>query len=494
MDPTSIALHALGIDLVGLGVRLVALLVVPVNRRPSSAMAWLLAIFLIPYVGVIAFLMIGNPKLPRHRRAQQREINGMLAVLSRDIPEPDLEPGQEWMGAIARLNRNLGSLPMIGGNAATLIEDYDDSLRQMAAAVDAAGHSVLCEFYILSVDETTREFFAALERAVERGVTVHVLFDHIGSWRIAGYRATIRHLTAIGVEWRPMLPVMPLKGKYQRPDLRNHRKILVLDGEVGFMGSLNLIDRSYRKPANLRRGLKWQELVTRVEGPVVRAMSAVILSDWYSETGVMLTGQAQLLGEPAGKVAALPASTVGDLDCQVVPSGPGFDNDNNLKLFNSLLYQARRRVSITSPYFVPDESLISAITTAAERGVAVELFVGEVADQPMVFHAQRSYYEVLLRAGVRIYLYPAPYILHAKHLTIDDDLAVIGSSNMDMRSFGLNLEVTLMASGRSYTNAMRGVEDHYRAVSRELTLEEHLHQGILTRLFDNLARLTSALQ
>ncbi|HSK33848.1 MAG TPA: phospholipase D-like domain-containing protein, partial [Propionicimonas sp.] len=263
---------------------------------------------------------------------------------------------------------------------------------------------------------------------------------------------------------------------------------------VGFMGSLNLLDRSYRKPANLRRGLKWQELVTRVEGPVVRAMSAVFLSDWYSETGVLLTAQTQLLAEPAGKMAALPASTVGDLDCQVVPSGPGFDNDNNLKLFNSLLYQARRRVSITSPYFVPDESLISAITTAAERGVAVELFVGEVADQPMVFHAQRSYYEVLLRAGVRIYLYPAPYILHAKHLTIDDDLAVIGSSNMDMRSFGLNLEVTLMASGRSYTDAMRGVEDHYRSVSRELTLDEHLHQGILTRLFDNLARLTSALQ
>ncbi len=223
-------------------------------------------------------------------------------------------------------------------------------------------------------------------------------------------------------------------------------------------------------------------------------MNAVFLSDWYSETGVILTGQAQLLAPRGTGVAALPLLRPGDLDCQVVPSGPGFDNDNNLKLFNSLLYQARRRVSITSPYFVPDESLIAAITTAAERGVAVELFVGEVADQPMVYHAQRSYYEVLLRAGVRIYLYPAPYILHAKHMTIDDDLAVIGSSNMDMRSFGLNLEVTLLASGRSYTDAMRLVEDHYREVSRELTLEEHLHQNLPTRLFDNLARLTSALQ
>ncbi|MGV8908268.1 MAG: cardiolipin synthase [Propionicimonas sp.] len=494
MDPASIALHALGVDLVGFAVRVVALMVIPVNRRPSSAMAWLLAIFLIPYVGIIAFLMIGNPKLPKRRRAQQREINGMLDVLTRDTPELENEPGQEWVGAIARLNKNLGSLPMIGGNAATLIEDYEDSLRRMAAAVDDAEHYVLCEFYILSLDATTTPFFAALERAVGRGVTVHVLFDHIGSRRVAGYRATTRHLTAIGALWRPMLPVMPLKGKYQRPDLRNHRKILVLDGRVGFIGSLNVIDRSYNKPANLRRGLKWQELVTRVEGPVVQAMNAVFLSDWYSETDVILTGQARLLAAPGSAVAGLPLLRPGDLECQVVPSGPGFDNDNNLKLFNSLLYQARRRVSITSPYFVPEESLTAAITTAAERGVAVELFVGEVADQKMVYHAQRSYYEVLLRAGVRIYLYPAPYILHAKHLTIDDELAVIGSSNMDMRSFGLNLEVTLMVSGRSYTDAMRAVEDHYRSVSRELTLEEHLHQNLPTRLFDNLARLTSALQ
>jgi cardiolipin synthase len=494
VDTASIALHGLGLDLVGLAVRLIAVLIIPVNRRPSSAMAWLLAIFLIPYLGIIAFLLIGNPKLPKHRREKQREINEMLALVTRDTPELALEPGQEGVVALARLNRNLGALPMIGGNAATLIEDYEDSLRQMAAAVDAATHYVLCEFYILSVDDTTREFFAALERAVARGVTVHVLFDHIGSKRVSGYRATTRHLDAIGVEWRPMLPVMPLKGKYQRPDLRNHRKILVLDGRVGFMGSLNLIDRSYHKKANLKRGLKWQELVTRVEGPVVQAMNAVFLSDWYSETGVILTGQAQLLAGPGKESTALSAPHPGDLDCQVVPSGPGFDNDNNLKLFNSLLYQARRRVSITSPYFVPDESLISAITTAAERGVSVELFVGEVADQPMVFHAQRSYYEVLLRAGVRIYLYPGPFILHAKHLTVDDDLAVIGSSNMDMRSFGLNLEVTLMASGRSYTDAMRSVEDHYRAVSRELTLAEHLHQGLATRLLDNLARLTSALQ
>ena len=168
-----------------------------------------------------------------------------------------------------------------------------------------------------------------------------------------------------------------------------------------------------------------------------------------------------------------------------MPSGPGFDNDNNMKLFNSLIYQARHRVSLTSSYFVPDESLLAAVTTAAERGVSVELFVSELGDQPLVFHAQRSYYEVLLRAGVRIYLHPAPYILHAKHFTIDDDVSVIGSSNMDMRSFGFNLEVVMMTIGREYNRAMQSLEDHYRGISRELTLSEHLVQSFATPCWTN---------
>ncbi|PKQ24202.1 MAG: cardiolipin synthase [Actinobacteria bacterium HGW-Actinobacteria-5] len=489
MQLSDLLLHGgLALDLVGLAVRIAALLWVPVNRRPSSATAWLLAIFLIPYVGVIAFLLIGNPKLPKSRRAKQRELNSRIAEITRGLPEVALAPEAGWVQQVAQLNRNLGALPLTDGNSATLIEDYGESLHEMAAEIDTATEFVLCEFYILAVDPTTTPFFDALARAVQRGVKVFVLFDHIGSRGVPHYRRTTAHLDRIGVEWRPMLPVMPLKGRYQRPDLRNHRKLLVVDGRVGFIGSQNLIDRSYNKPGNLKRGLLWQELMTRVEGPVVQALSAVFITDWYSETDELLGGRVPALA------ARIPEPGTGELACQIVPSGPGFDNDNNLKLFASLLYGARRRVSLTSPYFVPDESLIAAVTTAAERGVEVELFVSELGDEPMVYHAQRSYYEVMLRAGVRIYLYPAPYILHAKHFTIDDDVAVIGSSNMDMRSFGLNLEVVMMVSGRSFTDAMREVEDHYREVSRELTLEEHLRQSLPTRLLDNLARLTSALQ
>ena len=163
-------------------------------------------------------------------------------------------------------------------------------------------------------------------------------------------------------------------------------------------------------------------------------------------------------------------------------------------MFTTLLYGARHRLSITSPYFVPDESLLYAVTTAARRGVDVELFVSEESDQFMVGHAQASYYRVLLEAGVRIYLYPAPWILHGKHFSVDDHVAVIGSSNMDQRSFALNFEVSLMMLGTEIVTAMRAVEDGYRSLSRELTIEEWSQRPVRLKYVDNVMRLTAGLQ
>lgn len=467
-------------------IRVIAIIVVPRNRRPSAGMAWLLAIFLIPYVGVIAFLLIGHPKLPKKRREIQDEINDFIRIAGENLPKQELQPGRPlWFTNLVKLNRNLGALPLLGGNEAELLGDYNATIRAMTAAIDAADRHVHVEFYILSCDRTTAPFFDALERAVKRGVTVRVLLDHVANMRTKGYSKTKRRLDRTGAEWHLLLPLQPWRGKFQRPDLRNHRKILVVDGLVAFMGSQNIIDRSYNKRGNLRRGLQWQELVARVEGPVVGGINAIFLSDWYSETGELVSREVDVTD---------PDLENGDLDCQVVPSGPGFDGENNLRLFLGLLYAAQKRIVITSPYFVPDESMLYAITTAVQRGVPVDLFVSEIGDQALVYHAQRSYYEALLRAGVRIYLYPDPYILHAKHFTIDDDVAVIGSSNMDMRSFGLNLEVSLMVRGESFVSDMRAVEDGYRQKSRELTLDEWLKQPLRSTVLDNLARLTSALQ
>ncbi|WP_165069095.1 cardiolipin synthase [Marisediminicola senii] len=471
---------------VDLAIRIGALIVVPINRRPQTATAWLLAIFLIPYVGFLLFLLIGSTKLPKSRRDKQLEISTFIIETTdgiEDVSRGDDWP--EWLDSVVELNRTLGAMPLVGGSSATLFADYDETLVAMAAEIDTAERYVHAEFYIISFDETTRPFFDSLEAAVKRGVTVRVLLDHIASVRSPGYRATIRKLKSIGVLWQLMLPVQPWRGRYQRPDLRNHRKLLVVDGDVAFTGSQNIIDRSYNKRGNIRRGLHWKDLMVRFDGPVVAGINALFVTDWYSETDELL------LRETQDEVEESPGNSV---NAQVVPSGPGFDGENNLRLFNAMLYAAQERVVITSPYFVPDDSMLYAITTAAQRGLDVQLFVSEVADQPVVYHAQRSYYEVLLRAGVQIWLYPAPTVLHAKHFTIDNEVAVIGSSNMDMRSFTLNLEVSIMVHGEAFVDALRRVEDEYRVVSRMLTLEEWLERPFRSSVLDNLARLSSAVQ
>lgn len=471
------------IDLV---VRIAAIIVVPRNRRPTAAMAWLLAIYFIPFVGVFLFLLIGNPRLPRRRRRKQAAINEYIHDTSASLEFGTLRPNApHWFRALVQLNRNLGAMPIAGDNAATLISDYEQSLDAMAEAIRQARRYVHVEFYILQSDDSTDNFFRALEEAAERGVVVRVLLDHWANRGKPFYKRTLRRLDAMGAHWHLMLPVQPLRGRWQRPDLRNHRKLLVIDGDVAYMGSQNVTDSSYNLRKNIRRGLHWVDLMVRVEGPVVASINAVFLSDWYSETDETLRDEIDLFSVTTGP---------GELDCQIVPSGPGFDFQNNLKLFLGLLFAARERIIIVSPYFVPDEALLLAITTACQRGVHVELFVSEEGDQAMVYHAQRSYYETLLRAGVVIWMYRKPFILHSKSVTIDDEVAVIGSSNMDMRSFGLNLEVSMLVRGQEFVRDMRAVEDVYRGLSRELTAEEWQQQPLRSTILDNLARLTSALQ
>jgi cardiolipin synthase len=476
----AIVVAAVAIDFV---IRLVSIVTLPHNRRPQTAMAWLLAIFFLPYIGFLLFLTFGSRRLPKGRRAKQQQINTYILETTEGVE--DVGGEHPWLDPIVALNRTLGAMPMVGGNTAHLLSDYHKSLTAMTDAVNNATLYVHAEFYIFALDATTEPFFDALEAAAKRGVSVRVLLDHVAGLRTVGYRRTLRRLDEMGIPWALMLPFQPLKGKWQRPDLRNHRKILVVDGAVAFTGSQNIIDSSYNKRGNLRRGLRWKDLMVRFEGPIVAGINALFVTDWYTETNELL------LRETANTLRPKRRHPV---DAQVVPSGPGFDGENNLRLFNSLLYAAQEKIIIVSPYFVPDESMLYAITTAAQKGIDVQLFVSEVADQFLVYHAQRSYYEVLLEAGVTIWLYKAPTVLHGKFFTIDNEVAVIGSSNMDMRSFSLNLEISVMVHGRKFVDDLRALEEEYRASSRELTLEEWMRRPLAGRMLDNVARLTAAVQ
>ncbi|WP_239021675.1 cardiolipin synthase [Nocardioides jishulii] len=473
---------------ISISMRVAALGIIPGNRRPSTGMAWLLLVLLNPMVGFIGFLFFGSNQVGRKRHRRLEEITARIREGTRDLPPPaSVGSFSPAVRSAVTLNRTLGALPLHDDNDVLLLPDYGAAIGTMTQAVREARETVHVEFYIMALDEVTRPFLDALVEATERGVTVRLLFDHLGSRRIPGYRGLLSYLRSSRIHWRPMLPIKPLRGAFRRPDLRNHRKLLVVDGEIGFTGSLNLTEPGYNKPRNHRLGREWVELMVRVEGPIVASLEVVFAGDWWLETDEEL----QVVGHrPTGRAP----ESLHQVPCHLVPSGPGYPSENNLRLFTTLIYAAQHRLSITSPYFVPDESLLYAVTTAAQRGVEVELFVSEQSDQFMVGHAQASYYRALLEAGVRIHRYPAPYVLHAKHFTVDEEVAVVGSSNMDQRSFSLNYELSLMMVHPGVVAAVREVEDTYRALSKELTLDEWDRRSVGAKYVDNVMRLTSALQ
>lgn len=465
------------------------LFIVPANRKPSSATAWLLLAFLLPYLGVIIFLLLGNPKLPRRRLAQQRTMDGLIIKTveeARSDPElhalldPPIPPRYE---PFVKLNANLGYLPAFAGNCVELHPGYNRTFERIAGDIDRAQKYVHVEYFAVSRDEETEGVFAAMERAASRGVKVRLMMDHLGSRKYPRFEEMRNGLTAAGIENHLMLPLHFFGSRYTRPDLRNHRKIVVIDGQVGYTGSQNLIKSNYfRKDA-----IYYNELVARVSGPVVAELEAAFVTDWFSETGILLDRRTapETIFEPVSP---------GKMFCQVLPSGPGFLNENNLKLFTSLIHASRHTLVITNPYFVPDEALMTAITSAAQRGVDVTLVNSEASDQFLVSHAEHSYYDELLKAGVKIYQYKAPVLLHSKHISIDDDIAVIGSSNLDIRSFQLNLEVTLICYDPQVVTALREIEAANLAASRRVNLDEWETRGTGEKLFENISRLTAALQ
>jgi cardiolipin synthase A/B len=470
-----------------LGVRLLALAIIPQRRRPAAAQAWLLLIFFSPLLGWLLYLLLGNPKLSKRRRGFQRQADHLIAQrlqAARQLPaiQALLPPaGSLSQAGLVRLNQKAGGFPAISGNDVVFLPDYDEAIARIAHDIDRADRYVHLEYYALALDETTECVFAALERAAKRGVVVRVLYDHLGSLRYARRKEMRQRLDTAGIAHHRMLPVSLFDAEFSRADLRNHRKIVIVDGRVGFTGSQNMVVKSYGR----RDGLFYEELVARVGGPVVVQLEAIFATDWYAETSEVLDSE-----RSAELATELHAD--GSITAQVVPSGPGYDGENNWKLFVALIHEARRKLVITTPYFVPDEVLMAAIVIAAQRGVDVTLIVSGTSDQFLVSSCQKSYYEELLEAGVKIRLFDPPVLLHAKNMSIDDDICVIGSSNMDVRSFALNLEVTLVIYDEAVVRKLRAIEQTYIARSTPIDLADWQVRPWPEKFMQNTVRLISA--
>jgi cardiolipin synthase len=415
--------------------------------------------------------------MPRWRRRKLIRFNVATIPLrdkARDAVSDRQTDVSGELAPVARLSERLGHFPVSAGSAVEFLADYDGTLARIAADIDAARHHAHLLFYIAAADASTEPVMAALERAAARGVTCRLIYDAHGSNAFArGLRARLR---GAGVDLRAALPIRFFARRGTRADLRNHRKIVAVDGRVGYVGSQNLVDRRFKK------GIEYEDFVARVEGPVVSQLQLVFACDWWLETD-------QLLTDPAYFPPAVePGAAVG----QVLPSGPEFPSQNFQRVLVDVVHQARRQVTVVTPYLVPDDALLQAFETATHRGVRVRLIVSRTADQVLVRLCQESYYGQMLETGVELFRYCGPF-LHAKHATADESFGLIGSCNADIRSFQLNSEVSLLLYDRATTAGVLAREEYYVAHAERLTKAEWAARPRWRRLPENLARIWSPL-
>ncbi len=459
--------------------RIGAFLYVPQRRPPNAARAWLLFIFFLPWPGVVLYMLIGRAYLPRRRFEVQRQIFELVrrlaprpaafeSALMRTLP-PELAPA-------VRLADQLSEFPPVGDNAFTLLPHYEAAIDAIVDEIAGAQRFVHMLFYIFENDDVGARVTDALVAAAGRGVAVRVLMDAIGSR--AGLARLGPRLRAAGAE---VIAVMPLRlwgPNAARFDLRNHRKIVVVDGACAFFGSQNIVS------AHANRGLVNEELLVRATGPVVRYLHAVLLGDRYLETGT--------LPPESDDLSPAPASEADHGFAQVVPSGPGYNEGTAEAVMIALMYGARSRIVLTSPYVIPSEPFLAAMLAAARRGVRVDLIVDAESNKPLVQLAQQSFYDAMLAAGVGIHRHRGSF-LHAKHMSVDEDVALVGSSNLDIRSFALNAEISVLIYDRDVVRDLARIQDGYLRDSELVTREDRARRPRATRILENLARLTDSL-
>ena len=465
----------------------VALTIRVIMRRRSvgESLSWILVIFVFPVVGPLAYLLMGELRLGSRRGRRFSElfppIRKWLKEITHRHPVAWEELGIECE-PLARLAQETLGLPAQPGNKLELIGTWQDVFRRMIEDVDNARHTCHLEFYIWHPGGDADLVVEALLRAQRRGVICRVLVDAMGSRTFLRSEMAAQLIEA-GVQLRPALPGGLLRLPFVRFDLRMHRKIVVVDGEVAYTGSLNMVDpRFFKKDAGVGQ---WVDAMVRVEGPAVESLAATFLADWYVETE---TTMEQLVD--SGGVIAQPSQ--GECAVQVLPSGPAFQEEAIENVLLTAVYAARSELVLTTPYFVPSESLRIALTSAARRGVEVILVVPAKVDSLLVRYASQAFKGELLRAGVRIANFKGG-LLHTKSVCIDGEISLFGSLNLDPRSMRLNFEISLSVYDKEFASQLRRLQQSYIDQSTQMDLEAWHNRPGHQKFAENCARMFSPL-
>ena len=512
--------------------------VIQQQRRQSVAIAWIAVLFALPVVGIIGYMLFGEINIGH----QYRKRSLMAQKLLRDFANAqhinfneiskNLDTEARQLSNIALLKTGLG---VYDHHTLTLMTDADHIFASLLADIRAANTIILLEFYIVSPQGRVIELLEALMAATQRGVSVHLLADSVGSHTF--FRSQwVKKLKAAGVFVHESLPVGLFKTIVKRIDIRNHRKLAIFDSCYGYTGSFNLIDPDFFKQ-DAHVG-KWIDVMIRVESHdtvnSVKAMALVTTTDISAETNANFSNLEKIVNRftkslyidtsklhhrklqheanargagqnantrvpnpPLLKILPLQSSlqaypSVSQVSLQLIPSAPELTGHVIYETLVCAIFAAKKQVVITTPYFVPDDALLLAMTTAAKRGVKVILNVPKKVDSLLVQFASQAYFDPLLSAGVQIYLFNAG-LLHAKILCVDDDYCLFGTVNMDMRSFYLNMEVSMAIYNRTMTQQILTCQHEYLRQSEPLQRDRWQQRSFGAKFLDNAIRLFSPL-
>jgi cardiolipin synthase len=461
---------------VGLSIRVIM-------RRPpvGVSLAWLAVIFSVPFGGAFIYLLFGEKRLGRDRSERIRASISNVAKWQKALRAQYgaiQRPMDELAEPLVHQTESAQGFPALLGNQLELLSDYQAVFDRLVADIDAARHTIHIGFYIWHEGGRASDVFDALIRAAHRGVSCRALADAVGSKVFLRSKAA-RRLRDAGIELTVALPTGAVRTLVARTDLRNHRKIVVIDAVVAYSGSQNLVDpRFFKQDSGVG---EWVDALVRIGGPAAMSLDGVFMLDWATENGVSF--EAPQLS---------PAQVHAGSTVQISPSGPDLQPEAIHRLLLSAIYGARRELVMTTPYFVPDDAILTALMTAAQRGVAVTLIVPARNDSFLVRHASVAHYDDLMASGVKIALFNGG-LLHTKSLTIDGEISVFGSVNLDMRSLWLNFEISLLVYDADFTHGLRSLQASYLQASDWVDLDVWRRRPASSRFMANTCRLLAPL-
>lgn len=465
-----------------IGAIVAALLLLRRPREPRAMLAWIMALVFLPVVGLFLFIFFGEPRRRWHRirrRRSRKRIEAATTSKAGFLVSPqavsDLTPIAD-PSSLLHLTRNLEVFNPTDGNEVTIFNDAELTFRELQLAIGAASSHIHLEYYIFQADETGGVIRDLLIAKAMAGVRCRVLLDYVGCLRLS--RKFLRPMREAGVHVAFSLPIVPWRGRW-RVNYRNHRKVAVVDGAIGFTGSQNIGDE-YR--GRLKKFGPWRDTHLKIVGPSVHHLQEVFAQDWYYTTHENLFSDRYF---PTSRAH-------GDHVVQIVPSGP----DQSANVMHQLLFAAvsaaRSSIFVITPYFVPDEAMVLALQSAAYRGVQVQILIPTCSDHRTVLWAGRSYYEDLINAGVHVYEHDHT-MLHSKSMVIDRAWAMVGSANMDERSFLINFELTTLLYSRKLAEVLHHDFEALRSRSRRIRKKNLRARSVGESMLLGIARLASPL-